>query len=272
MSTYHHIASRIFDTLLAPFGHDAAWFDLVLWPVLMGVGALQVYKYVSNQRAIAAVKRQISMHLLEIRLFRDDIAQVLTSTGKIVGKNFLYIGHNLLPLLVMIVPMVLVMVQLVAHYAYRPSEPGAVEVLHLTLDPEFATAARDATLSLPEGVSLDAPRVRTADGEVFWRLRADRAGDHVLAVTVGDEVYEKGWAVGGLNREIPVKRLRGLEALLYPGEAPIPRGSPVVSLELAGDTRPLPWIWDGEGGIILWAMVLSMVAGIALKDVFSVTL
>jgi hypothetical protein len=272
MSTYHTIANGIFDFLLAPFGHDPAWFDLVLWPVLMGVGALQVYKYVSNQGAIAAVKRQISMHLLEIRLFRDDIAQVLTSTAKIVGKNFLYIGHNLVPLLVMIAPMVLVMVQLVSHYAYRPSEPGAVEVLHLTLDPAAASEARGATLALPEGVSLDAPRVRTADGQVFWRLRAEQSGDHVLAVTVGGETYEKGWAVGGGYRKIPVKRLRSLESLLYPGEDPIPGSSPVVSLELAGDTRPLAWLWDGEGGIILWAMVVSMAAGIALKDVFSVTL
>ena len=272
MSTYHNIANGIFGFLLAPFGHEAAWFDLLLWPVLMGIGALQVYKHVSNQKAIAAVKRQIGMHLLEIRLFRDDIAQVLKSTGKIVGKNFLYIGHNLVPLLVMIVPMVLVMVQLVSHYAYRPSEPGAVEVLHVTLDPEAAASVRETTLALPEGVSLDARRVRTADGQVFWRLRADQAGDHILKVAVGDETYEKGWAVGGENRVVPVKRVRGLEALLYPGEAPIPRGSPVLSLELVGDTRSLDWIPDGEGGIILWAMLASLAAGIALKDAFGVTL
>lgn len=272
MSTYQSIANGIFDFLLAPFGHGLAWFDLLFWPAIMGVGALQVYKYVSNQKAIAAVKRQISMHLLEIRLFRDDIAQVLASTGKIVAKNLLYIGHNLVPLLVMIVPMVLIMVQLVSHYAYRPSEPGAVEVLRLELDPESAALARDVSLELPKGVSLDAPRVRTADGQVFWRLRAEQSGDHVLEVSVGDEILEKRWAVGGEDRKIPVKRLRSWEALLYPGEAPIPSGSPVVSLELAGDTRSLSWLPDGEAGILIWAMVLSMVAGVALKDVFGVTL
>ena len=197
---------------------------------------------------------------------------MLNSTLKIVLKNFLYIGHNLVPLLVMIVPMVLVMVQLVSHYAYRPSEPGAVEVLRLTLDPEAADSARGATLSLPEGVSLDAPRVRTADGRVFWRLRADQSGDHVLTVTVGDESYEKGWAVGGAARKIPVKRLRSWEALLYPGEDAIPSGAPVLSLELEMHTRPLDFVWDGELGILMWAMVLSLVAGVALKDFFGVTL
>jgi hypothetical protein len=272
MSTYQTIANGIFDFLLAPFGHGWFWFDLFVWPVIMGVGALQVYKYVSNQKAIAAVKRQISMHLLEIRLFRDDIMQVLVSTGKILAKNGLYIGHNLVPLLVMIVPMVLLMVQLVSHYAYRPSEVGAVEVLRVELDPESSVSPKDVKLSLPEGIALDAPRVRTADGQVFWRLRAEQAGDHVLAIDVGGETYEKGWAVGGEDRKIPVKRLRSWEALLYPGEPPIPGGSPIESITLAADTRPLGWVPDGEGGILIWAMVLSMVAGVALKDVFGVTL
>jgi hypothetical protein len=272
MATYHSISNAVFDRVLAPFGHELAFFDLVFWPVLMGVGALQVYKFVSNQKAIAAVKRQISMHLLEIRLFRDDIAQVLKSTGKIVAKNFLYIGHNLVPLLVMIVPMVLIMVQLVSHYAYEPSAKGAVEVLHLQLDPDSRVSPRDVKLELPAGVLLDAPRVRTADGQVFWRLRAAESGDHVLGVKVGDQLYEKGWAVGGDARKVPVKRLRSWEALLYPGEPPIPGDSPVVYLQLAGDTRTLSFFPDGEGGILLWAMVLSMIAGVALKDVFGVTL
>ncbi|MBW2230147.1 MAG: hypothetical protein JRH17_07155 [Deltaproteobacteria bacterium] len=272
MSTYQSISNAIFDRLLAPFGHDLAAFDLLLWPILMGVGALQVYKYVSNQKAIAAVKRQIGMHLLEIRLFRDDIVQVLASTGKIVAKNFLYLGHNLVPLLVMIAPMLLVMVQLVSHYAYEPSLQGAVEVLELELDPEASLSPRDVSLRLPEGVLLDAPRVRTADGRVFWRLRAAQSGDHILAVRVGDETYEKVWAVGGGNRKIPVKRLRSWEALLYPGEPPIPADAPILAIGLAGDTRTLRWIPDGEGGILIWAMVVSMIAGIALKGVFGVTL
>ena len=272
MQTYNDVASAIFDFLLAPFGHDLALFDLVFWPVVMGVAALQVYKKVSNQSAIVRVKKQIGMHLLEIRLFRDDIAQVLKSTGTILVKNTVYIGHNLLPMAVMLVPIVAVMVQLVAHYAYAPSRPGSVELLHLQLDPTASVSPRDVSLVLPAGVTLDAPAVRTADGQVFWRVRADQPGDHVLRVTVGDDVFEKGWAVGGEPRKVPVKRLRSWEALLYPGEAAIPAGAPVLSLELDMNIRSLAYLPDGELGILLWAMVLSMGAGVALKGVFGVTL
>jgi hypothetical protein len=272
MQAYNDLSSALFDFLLAPFGHEFAGFDLVVWPVLMGIAALQVYKYVSNQKAIARVKSQIVMHLLEIRLFSHDIAQVLKSTASIILKNTVYLGNNLIPMAVMIVPMVAVMVQLVAHYAYAPSQPGSVELLHLKLDPEASVSPRNVSLKLPKGVKLDAPPVRTGDGQVFWRLRAEATGNHVLEVTVADETFDKTWAVGGDSRKVPVKRLRSWEALLYPGETVIPSGAPVLSLELGASSRPLAYLPDGEFGILMWSMVLSVVAGFALKGVFGVTL
>jgi hypothetical protein len=272
MQTYNDIAGAIFDFLLAPFGHDWPLFDLILWPILLGLGAIIVYKYTSNQKAIAKVKKQLSMHLLEIRLFRDDIAQVLKSTASIVFKNPIYIGHNLVPMAVMIVPMVAVMVQLVANYGYSSSEPGATELLRVALDPDGPVSSSDVSLKLPEGVSLDAPPVRTADGHVYWRVTADQPGDHVMQIKAGNETLEKTWAVGGEARKIPVKRLRSWEAFLYPGEPPIPSSSPVQSIELAAHTRSLDYLPDGEFGILMWFFVVSMAAGFALKDFFGVTL
>jgi hypothetical protein len=271
MRAYNSISSAVFDFLLAPFGHGFPGFDLVVWPVVMGVVALAVYKVASNQPAIARVKKQISMHLLEIRLFSQDIVQVLKSTGSIVLRNTLYVGHNLLPMLVMIVPMVAIMVQLVAHYAYAPSPIGSVELLRLQLDPAAAVSTRDVSLVLPEGVALDAPPVRTADGRVFWRLRAEREGDHVLAVDVAGQRFEKGWAVGGAPRKVPRKRVRGWEAVLYPGEETLASGAPLLSLELDGHTRSLALFPDGEVGILLWSLLLSLVAGFALRGLFGVT-
>lgn len=272
MQTYNDISSAVFDFLMAPFGHGFAVFDLILWPVVMGIVALQVYKLVSNQAGIARAKGQISMHLLEIRLFSHDIVQVLKSTGAILVKNFVYLGHNLLPMLVMMAPMVALMVQLVAHYAYAPSSVGSVELLRVQLDPAAGISTGAVSVELPEGVSLDAPVVRTADDQVFWRLRADRPGDHVLQVVVGDEVFSKTWAVGGEPRKIPVKRLRTWEALLYPGEQALGSTAPVISLELDMHTRPLAWFPEGEFGILMWSLLLSLVAGFALKGFFGVTI
>jgi hypothetical protein len=269
---FNDASNAVFDLILAPFGHEIAAFDLLVWPTLVGVLAMVVYKKVSNQQAIIAVKRQISMHLLEIRLFRDDMLQVVKSTVLIVLKNPLYIGHNLLPVAVMLVPMMTILFQLVAHYGYAPSAVGDIEMLRLKLDPAAAVSVEEVSLKLPAGISLEAPAVRTADGQVFWRVRADKPGDHILQIQVGEEVVEKGWAVGGDLRKVPVMRVRNWEAVLYPSEDVLPAAGPVVSVELAMVTRQMAFFPDGELGILTWVFVLSLLVGIAIKDYFGVTL
>jgi hypothetical protein len=272
MQTFNRISNALFDVVLAPFGHQHPLFDLLLWPTLMGVLAMAVYKAVSNQKSLERVKGQISMRLLEIRLFSHDIVQVLKSTAAILGKNFLYLGNHMIPMAVMLVPFVVILAQLVAHYAYEPSPIGSVELLHVRLDPDAGIPARDVTLELPEGIALEAGPVQTADHQAFWRLRAERPGDHVLAVKVGDTVYDKGWAVGGEARRVPLKRLRGLEAVLYPGEEALPHSGPVESIELGVHPHPFGPLPAGELGIVLWTLILSLVVGFAVKGLFGVTI
>src|SRR5262245_49866079 len=272
MQTFNRISNAVFDPLLAPFGHEHAAFDLLLWPVLMGVLAMAVYKAVSNQKALGRVKSQISMRLLEIRLFSHDILSVLWSTTVIVAKNAVYLGNHMLPMVIMFGPFVVILAQLVANYAYAPAPTGAVELLHVRLDPRANVPARDAALALPEGVALDAPPVATADYQVFWRRRADQPGDHRLRRTTAGQTYEKVWAVGGDARKIPLRRLRGLEAILYPGEPALPADGPVLSMELGVHPRTIGPLPAGELGIVLWTFALSLVAGFALKGVFGVTL
>ena len=272
MQSFNRISNALFDVVMAPFGHAQPAFDLVLWPAIMGVLAMAVYKLVSNQKALSRVKSQISMRLLEIRLFSHDLFSVLRSTGIILAKNVVYLGNHMLPMVIMLGPFVVILAQLVANYAYDPSPRGAVELLHVQLDPESAVSGRDATLALPEGVAIEAGPVATADHQVFWRLRAEQPGDHVLRVSVADAVYEKGWAVGGDARKVPLRRLRGLEAILYPGEPALPADGPVTAIELGVHPRGLGPLPDGELGIVLWTFVLSLVAGFAVKGVFGVTL
>lgn len=273
MNTFNAICSAIFDVILAPFGHGPAWFDLLFWPILCGIGALVVYKYASNQKGIKRAKDQIKMHMLEIRLFRHDLISVVLSTVKIFLKNFIYVGHNMVPMAVMIVPMLVVLVQLEANYAFAPAQVGDVELLQVELDPATAMVKpTDVELVLPEGVSLDAPPVRTADGEIYWRLKAERAGDHQLKVILGDEVLEKGWAVGGEPRKVPVMKTKSLNAFLYPGEGGLPASSQVRHIAMAYPERDLGWLVGGELAILVIFFGLSLVAGFAFKDVFGVTL
>jgi len=279
MERFNAVTSAVFDVLLAPLGEEHAWFDLVFWSVAGGIVALIVYKYVSNQRGIQRAKNAIKVHLLEIRLFKEDIAQVLGATAKILLKNGLYLGHNMLPLLVMIVPMMTILFQLEAHYAFDPLPVGSVNLLTLKLDtsrpgvPDTATGLAEAVrLEMPAGLSVDAPPVRTAAGKVAWRFRAERPGDYIVPIQVGDELVEKRIAVGGPPRKVPVLRTKTLEGFLYPGEPALPGDSAVESVRLRYPDRDLGWLPGGEMGVLATFFGLSILSGFALKGVFGVTL
>ncbi len=276
MNTFNAITSAIFGVLLAPFGVQRAWSpwaDIIFWSVLGGIVALIVYKHASNQKGIAAAKNDIKVHLLEIRLYNEDILGVFTATLKILWKNALYIGHNLLPMVVMFVPMMTILFQLEATYAFAPVPVGTVEILEVQLDPAHLSVPITAvTLELPPGLVQDAPPVRTARGEIAWRLRTEAPGDLVVTVHVGDSAVTKSIAVGGENRRVPVMRTKSWEGFLYPGEEGLPSDSPVETIRWKYPERDLGWFPGGEGGILAAFFVLSIVAGLALKGLFGVTL
>jgi hypothetical protein len=273
MGTFNAAASAVFDLVLAPFGHRQAWFDLLVWPVLAGIVALFVYKRVSDQDGIKRAKNGIAVHLLEVVLFRDDLLGVLVSTARAMGQNLLYVAHNLLPMIVMFVPMMAVLVQLVANYALDPVPPGSVELVTVRLDPAVTHARpTELRLDLPDGLALDAPPVRTPEGEVVWRVRAVRAGDYQLEIHAGDQVITKGLAVGGSPRKVPVMRTKSWLGFLYPGEAALPSQSPLYSVDVHYPDRRLAFFPSGESGILIWFFVASLAAGFALKGRFGVTL
>ncbi|MDG2148132.1 MAG: hypothetical protein P8N09_01275 [Planctomycetota bacterium] len=270
--TYNSVTSAIFSPMMGWFGSVSSLIDILAWSILGGVVALLVYKWISNQAGIEKAKNDIKVHLLEIRLFQDDLLGVIVATGKILGKNALYIGHNILPMVVMFVPMMTILFQLEANYALDPIPVGSTEVMTLKLDPSVTNLkASDVRLELPEGLELTAPPVASGE-EIAWRLRVDEAGDHVLKIHVGDEVFEKGLAAGGVSRTVPFLRTKAWEAFLYPGEAALPSDSPVQEIRLAYPDRKIPFLPDGEGGILLSFFLLSIGAGLALKGVFGVTL
>lgn len=273
MNAFNTVVSAIFDVILAPFGHQIAAFDLVVWPVLAGIVALLVYKKVSNQSGITRAKNGITQHLIEVVLFRDDLVSVLVSTARALGQNALYVGHNILPMVVMFVPMMAMLVQLVSHYALAPLPPDSVVLLTAQLDRDLTQAkATEVSLKLPPGLHLDAPPVRTPGGEIAWRIRTEQPGDYVVQIALDDNSLEKGIAVGGEPRKVPVKRTKSWEAFLYPGEAGMPADSPFYSVALHYPDRSLPFFPDGETGILGWFFVASLAAGFALKDKFGVTL
>ncbi|MSP56184.1 MAG: hypothetical protein EXR69_11370 [Myxococcales bacterium] len=272
MNALISLLNMVFDVILAPFGHRFASFDLIVWPVLAGVIALLVYKKVSNQKGIAAAKNGIQVHLLEIVLYRDNLAGVLVATANAMKQNALYLGNNIGPMLVMMPPMTAVLVEIVANYAYSPLPVDATPLLEVKMAEGASVKSMDVTLDLPAGLSVDAGPVATPDGMVAWRLKAETAGDYVVTVHAGTEAQQKGLAFGGEPRKIPVLRTNTWESILYPGEDALPSDSAFETIRTHYSDRDLPYFPDGEGGILLWFFGFSLAAGFALKGPLGVEL
>ena len=69
-------------------------------------------------------KTRIAAGLYEIRLFRHDPLVVLAATAKILLRNGVYVAHNLVPMALVLLPMLAVLTQLEANYAFAPGPVG----------------------------------------------------------------------------------------------------------------------------------------------------
>ncbi len=261
-------------------------FDLFLWPFsLLPVAAqavvvalpatafaLLVFRWVSDQDGIETAKDRIKAHLLELRLFSDDLGVTLRAQGKILRYNLTYLRHALLPMLVMIGPFILMLVQLESRFAFRSLEPGESTILTVEVGTEPPPSDLQAELTLPLGLVAETPALRVDQrGEITWRLRARAPGDHVIAIQVGDSRVEKHLSVWPDASTISpsIYRPGDLATLLYPAEPPLPSGSAVQAVHLTYPRSRAEFAGLSSASWIFFGAAL--VLGFALRGVFGVT-
>jgi hypothetical protein len=263
----------LFDLLFAPFREANPWIGFAVVCVATAALMLLAYRYTSNQPAIRITKDRIKAHLLEVRLFRDDPGTVLRAQGLLILYNLKYLGHSIIPLLVMIVPLSLLLIQLDLRFGHRPLAPGESALVVLRLNPGLKPTTQEISLDSPSGVSVDTPPLRIDSlSEVDWRIRGVEPGTHTLRVRIGQEVFEKRLEArsGGLPALSPARPGDGwMDQLLNPAEPPLPPGSAATSIEIRYPGREMSVF----GVHLHWMVpffVLSIFLGLSLKGLFRV--
>ncbi len=274
MHAVNAILGRLFDVLLVPFGRMTPWAGLVFISLLTSLFMLFVYRHTSNQAGIKRTKDRIKAHLLELRLYNDNMSVSLQAQGRILVQNLRYLVYNLKPLLVMIVPIVLILSQLNLRYGSAPLRPGEEAVIKAKLGPGFDPVETELSLEAAGAVTVDTPPVRIPDeGEVVWRLKAKEPGPASLRMTAGaGPSLDKSVAVGGPPLvKVSARRVGRsiLDQALYPGEAPLPGGGPVRTIEILYPARRLAVLGLGVNWLVAY-FILSMIFGFGLKGVFKV--
>jgi uncharacterized membrane protein (DUF106 family) len=284
VNTANTLLRTVFDTLLAPFRSLPPIVGLLAVSLVAGIGTLLVFKSTSNQPKLEEVKRQIHACLFEIRLFNADLPAILRAQMEILRHNVTYFRLAAVPMLWMIVPFFVVVAQLQFHYGYRGFRPGQdfIVKVHLkdgwersaALAPSQVPIRPTAMLQAPAGLTVETPPVWIpSQRELAWRLRADRWGDYVLALRLGDQQYSKTVQVSPqVRRRSPVRLEPGfVNGLLYPAEDPLPKGAPVSGITVGYPDEPVSIFGWGVNWLIVF-FVLSAAFAFALRGRFGVTL
>ncbi|HYA48233.1 MAG TPA: hypothetical protein VEG35_00925 [Burkholderiales bacterium] len=273
MGVVNLVTGGIFDILLYPFRGVSPWFGMVFVSLLTAFLMLWVFKLTSDQDGIRVAKNAIKAHLLELRLFKDNMRVSLRAQGRILRANGRYLGCNLKPLLVMIVPLVLILAQINLWFGASPLRPGEETLVKLKLTKAADPLGLDIGLEPSPGLAVETPALRIADlGEVDWRIRAPQQGPASLTFRVAGRTIVKPVAVAG-RLLLKVSTLSVghsvFQELLYPGEKPLPGDTPVTSIEVlypAGGLRLF-------GLSVHWLVayfLLSIIFGFAFKGIFKV--
>lgn len=270
MRFFNSTVTGAFDLLCRPFAGLGPLWALTVISVLTGILMLWIFGLVSNQDAIRTIRDRIRGNLIAVRLFGDDLGLLFRLQGRLLWDNLVFLKYALIPMLVMIVPVLVILVQLNLRFGARPLAPGEAALVKVTVR-DAETLGDGVSLEAPAGVAVETPGVRVSSlKEVAWRIRPSEAGRYRLVVRVGDEGVDKELRVG--DRWGATSTLRTgksfWDVLLYPGEKPI-RSAAVESIEVK--YRPLDLRLFGMGvNWLVFFFLLSIVAGFAFRRVLGV--
>jgi uncharacterized membrane protein (DUF106 family) len=273
MGILNSVLNKVFEVLFLPVRGLSPWVAMILVSLLTSFLMLLIFRHTSNQAGIKKEKNKIKAHLLELRLFKDNMGVQLKAQGRILLANFRYVAHNMKPMLVMIVPVLLILIQLNLWFGSESLKPGDPVLVKVRLVEGKYPSEVPATLAVSPELEIETPALRIEDeAEIDWRLRARTPGPGRLTFTVGGETVVKSASVGA-TRLAPIAAIKPgrnlIDQVLNPGEAPLPPASVVRSVEVKYPAASMSLF----GWHIHWLIVyfiLSIAFGYAFKGVFKV--
>ncbi len=276
MNAINGALTAIFNLLLVPLEAMGPEFALIVISGIFGVLALIIFKHISSQKGIKAAKDKIKGHMIEIRLYQDDLGLVSKAIGKVLMRNFQYLGLNFGPFIPLAIPFALVVAQMVVRYGFEPVEvvetPSALlagegVTIKIELDGARKSDASKIELVLPEGVEAVSKLVRSpARGTAYQEVVATRSGAFDLAIKLGDHEEVKTLYAGDETPRYlqPERTGSAFMAILWPAEDTLPGDSGIARVSFVYPEADLGWLpGSGPMGIIIWFVVASMLFGFA---------
>ena len=277
MTTLNAVLGTLIDWLQLPFRGLPPIVGVIVWSIPVSVFALWVFGKTSNQAKITAVKDKIAASLFEIRLFNDDLRAIARAQWEIMGHVIRYQGLALVPMVFILPPLVLLMVQLHMFYGFRGFSPGETALMRVELA-ETGGPRPDLVIDVPAGLHLETEAVWIPSlGELNWMLAADEPGEYELGFAIGGTTTTKSVTVTDrvvrLSPERPARSF--MDQLEWPSEPPLPTDGAIRRITLdypEGTMALLGWSWQWSFAWMVVFFVLTMVFAFALKKPMGVEL
>lgn len=252
---------------LGPFG------SLTGIACLTGILMVWIFGKVSNQAAIERTRGRLGAELIALRLFKDDLRVFFGIQFQVLAWTLKYLRYSIVPMLILMGPTVILLIQLNLHYGFRPLRVGEAVLVKVKMRNAPAQSGESSlTLRAPESLRIETPGVRVQDlREICWRVRGVQEGRFDVIVSDGKDSMTKQFAVGGRLEGVSTIRTGEdwLSCLLNPGEAPIPVQSAIESIEIRYPELEILILGKRINWLILF-LILSLVLGFACKGILGV--
>jgi len=275
MNALNGLVNALFDLVCRPAASVGSMTMLVLLSAVFGVLALVAFKYLSFQKRIKAAKDLIKAHMIEIRIYQDDLWIVGRAILKVLWRNGQYLGLNLVPIIPLALPFCIVAAQLVTRFGFEPAPvhatqstllAGAGTTLSIQLTGEAYERVKDLEVRYPQGLEPVSPLVRLPEsGKAFQEFVARAPGRYTIELKLGAETQTKLFCAGESTPQMQPERGRGFfAALLYPAEPTFGSDSSFQRLAFVYPAREFRWLPSGPEGVLLFFLVVSMLAGLVV--------
>ena len=276
MTIINSIFNSIFDIFFYPFNSVNPVYGLGAISLLTTLMVLPIFRYLSDQEGIKRTRDRITGHLLEVRLFNDDLRIFFAAQKNILKYNLIYMGYMLKPLLFMIIPVMVIIVQTEVRYSHRTLSPGETVVVKVKQDAgrPIPEKGSDVILTVPEGLRLETPPLRFEEGaETYWKIKAEREGEFDLAFHILDREVKRRVVVKDEITRISRLMLKNgiLNSFFHPGEPPLPENTNIQSIEVKYPSMKISVFGWG----IHWLLIffgLTLAFGFVLMKPFKVKL
>jgi len=265
------VLNAFFDALFWPVHWLPAPWQMVVLALPAALLALWIYKRFSNQAAIRDAKAKIIAHLLELRLFRDDLRVLLVAQGRVFGSIGRYLGHSLLPMVLMLTPFLLLLVQIESRFAFRGLARDEQAIVTVSVASSRPVSHLPVSLDTDEGLQVATPAMRAdSRGEIYWRVHALESGMHRLDLRIGGERAQRELRADASSGTMTTSyRASDLRMLLYPRETALPSHGHITALEIEYPRARAEFAGLSSMAWLFFGMV--MFYGFALRRFFGVS-